>query len=179
MKLPSEKILELENCYYMPKIIRNIVSIPLLTKHGYIIEFLSNGCSIMLSNKVICSGIFNNGLLVLNDNIYLIDKKRKRENINITFLWHSRLGHISEKRISKLYKDNFLGPYDYESLGTCESCLMGKMTKTPFSGHGDRANELLKLVHTDVCGPMTTQARGGYSFSSCLLMIYQDSDMCI
>ena len=30
LKLPSEKILELENYYYMPKIIRNIISIPLL-----------------------------------------------------------------------------------------------------------------------------------------------------
>ena len=118
----------------------------------------------MLSNKIIYSGIFNNGLLVLNDNIYLIDKNRKRKNINTTFFWHIRLGHISEKRISKLYKKKFHGPYDYESLGTYESCLMGKMTKTPFSGHGDRANELLKLVHTDVCGPMTTQARGGYSY---------------
>ena len=41
---------------------------------------------------------------------------------------------------------------------------MGKMTKTPFSGHGERATELLRLIHTDVCGPMTTQARGGYSY---------------
>ena len=41
---------------------------------------------------------------------------------------------------------------------------MGKMTKTPFSGHGERTTELLGLIHTDVCGPMTTQARGGYSY---------------
>ena len=41
---------------------------------------------------------------------------------------------------------------------------MGKMTKTPFSGHGERTTELLGLVHTDVCGPMMTQARGGYSY---------------
>ena len=41
---------------------------------------------------------------------------------------------------------------------------MGKMTKTPFVGHEERANELLALVHSDVCGPMTTQARGGYFF---------------
>lgn len=38
------------------------------------------------------------------------------------------------------------------------------MTKSPFTGHGDRANELLGLIHSDVCGPMTTQARGGYSY---------------
>ena len=38
------------------------------------------------------------------------------------------------------------------------------MTKSPFTGHGERVNELLGLVHTDVCGPMTTQAREGYSY---------------
>ena len=41
---------------------------------------------------------------------------------------------------------------------------MKKMTKTPFSGHGERTSELLGLVHTDVCGPVTTEARGGYSY---------------
>ena len=70
----------------------------------------------------------------------------------------------SETRINKLYKEEFFDPYDYESLGTCESCLMGKMTKTPFSGYGERTSELLGLVHTDVYDPMTTEARGGYSY---------------
>ena len=41
---------------------------------------------------------------------------------------------------------------------------MDKMTKTPFSGHEERANELLALVYTDVCGPMITQTREGYSY---------------
>ena len=41
---------------------------------------------------------------------------------------------------------------------------MGKIIKTSFSGHEDRTNELLGLVYTDVCGPMTTQTRGGYSY---------------
>ncbi|XP_074559221.1 uncharacterized protein LOC141815202 [Curcuma longa] len=40
----------------------------------------------------------------------------------------------------------------------------GKMTKRPFSAKGNRAKEPLELVHSDVCGPMTTQARGGYEY---------------
>ena len=59
--------------------------------------------------------------------------KRKRENMNVTYLWHCRLGHISESKINKLYKEKFFDPNDYESLETYKSCLMGKMTKTPFS----------------------------------------------
>ena len=67
-------------------------------------------------------------------------------------------------RINKLYKEKFFDPYDYESLRTCESCLLDKMIKTLFIGHRERTSDILDFVHTDVCGPISTQARGGYSY---------------
>ncbi|KAL0394986.1 UNVERIFIED_CONTAM: Transposon Ty2-B Gag-Pol polyprotein [Sesamum latifolium] len=36
--------------------------------------------------------------------------------------------------------------------------------KKPFVGQSAIANSLLDLVHTDVCGPLNTLARGGYSY---------------
>ena len=56
----------------------------------------------------------------------------------------------------------FLESLDYESLDACEPCLMGKMTKTPFSGTMKRATDLLEIIHTDVCGLMSVDARGGF-----------------
>ena len=41
---------------------------------------------------------------------------------------------------------------------------MGKMTKTPSSGTMERATDLLEIIHTDVCGPMSVKARGGYHY---------------
>ena len=38
------------------------------------------------------------------------------------------------------------------------------MTKTPFTGKGERSTELLSLIHADVCRPMSTQARNGFSY---------------
>ena len=38
------------------------------------------------------------------------------------------------------------------------------MTKAPFNKINERATELLALVHTDVCGPFRTSARGGYLY---------------
>jgi hypothetical protein len=38
------------------------------------------------------------------------------------------------------------------------------MTKMPFSGFLERASDLLELIHTYVCGPMSTTARGGYQY---------------
>ena len=41
---------------------------------------------------------------------------------------------------------------------------MGKMTKTPFSDTMERATDLLEIIHTDVCGPMNVEVRGGYRY---------------
>ncbi|KAL0439346.1 UNVERIFIED_CONTAM: hypothetical protein Slati_2417600 [Sesamum latifolium] len=38
------------------------------------------------------------------------------------------------------------------------------MTKKPFVGQSAIANGLLDLVHTDVCGPLSIPARGGFSY---------------
>jgi hypothetical protein len=38
------------------------------------------------------------------------------------------------------------------------------MTKAPFPGQSERASDLLGLVHTDVCGPMSSVARGGFQY---------------
>ncbi|KAL0404225.1 UNVERIFIED_CONTAM: hypothetical protein Sradi_2063300 [Sesamum radiatum] len=44
------------------------------------------------------------------------------------------------------------------------SLAQGKMTKKPFVGQSTTANGLLDLVHTDVCGPLSIAARGGFSY---------------
>ena len=66
--------------------------------------------------------------------------------------------------MKKLHGDGLLDLFDLESFETCESCLLGKMTKTPFAKSCERASDLLELVHSDVCGPMSTTARGGYEY---------------
>ena len=104
-----------------------------------------------------------NGLLDLDrSDTHIHNNEAKRCKVNndsATYLWHYRLGHIGVKRMKKLHTDVIL-----ESLDACEPCLMGKMTKTPFSATIERATDLLEIIHTDVCGPMNTEARGGYRY---------------
>jgi hypothetical protein len=38
------------------------------------------------------------------------------------------------------------------------------MTKAPFTSQSERASDLLGLVHTDICGPMSYVARGGVQY---------------
>ena len=96
--------------------------------------------------------------------IHNIDAKRcKVNNDSATHLWHYRLGHIGVKRM-KLHKDGFSESLGYESFDACEPCLLGKMTKTPFSRTMERATDLLEIIHTDVYGPMSVDARGRYRY---------------
>ncbi|KAK1560777.1 hypothetical protein Q3G72_030819 [Acer saccharum] len=82
-------------------------------------------------------------------------RKLSKNEINL------RLGNGTIKR---LVCDGPLSDLKVDDLPTCESCLEGKMTKRTFSAKGARATECLGLIHTDVCGPMSIQARGGYEY---------------
>jgi hypothetical protein len=91
-------------------------------------------------------------------------KRARLNDLYPTFIWHCRLGHINEKHIERLHKDGLLSSFDFESFDTCESCLLGKMTKSFFTSQSERVSDLLGLVHTDVCGPMRFVARGGFQY---------------
>ena len=169
--LPSRLVLELDNCYYVPTMSRNIISISFLDKVGFSFIIKNNTYSIYYGDIFYRNAHLSNGLYILNhDNpnakaIYNIDTKRFRSNdLNTTYLWHCRLGHINEKRISKLHQDGLLHSFDFESYKVCESCFLGKMTKAPFTGHSERVDDLLGLVHSDVCGLISSTAKGGYQY---------------
>jgi hypothetical protein len=61
-------------------------------------------------------------------------------------------------------KVGLLNSFDFESFDMCESYLLGKMTKAPFTGQSERASDMLGLVHTDVRGPMSSVARGSFQY---------------
>ena len=171
LALPSGLILSLNNCYYVPAMSRNIISVACLDLDGFDFIIKNNNCSIFKRGLYYGNAYLANGLYILNieqtnqESIYNINTKRFKSNdLNETYFWHCRLGHINEKRITKLHQDGLLHSFDLESFETCESCLLGKMTKKPFTKQCERSNDLLALIHSDVCGPLSIPARGGYQY---------------
>ena len=139
-----------------------------LLQYDYSFKSENNCCSIYM-NKTFYGHTPNvNGLLNLDcrdTHIHNIDAERcKVDNNSATYLWHCRLGHIGVKRMKKLHVDGILESLDYESFDTCEPCLMGKMTKTRFAGTTERVTDLLEIIHTNVCSPMSVEARGRYRY---------------
>ena len=96
--------------------------------------------NIFYGNAPLKSGLFLLNLDCSDTHIQNIDAKRcKIDNDSATYLSHCHLGHIDVKCMKKLHVDDLL-----ESLDACKPCLMGKMTKPPFSGTMERATDLLK-----------------------------------
>ncbi|KAJ9544308.1 hypothetical protein OSB04_024015 [Centaurea solstitialis] len=168
LSLPSGLVLELDTCYYVPKMIKNVLSFDLLVDQGFYYKYDYKMISCFKNDMFYFKATPSNGLYILNlqesnNEIYHISK-RSKDIEDQTYLWHCRLGHINKKRIELLQKGGLLGTFDFKPFSNCESCLSGKMTKHPFNKDNERANDLLEIIHTDVCGPFSHEARGGYRY---------------
>ncbi|GJX04994.1 retrotransposon protein, putative, ty1-copia subclass [Tanacetum coccineum] len=172
--LPSGLVLILHNCYYAPSITRGIISVSRLYKDGFVNRFENvNSISVSRNNLIYFNAILRDDIyeIVLssfntNDSsMYDVSNKRAKPNLDSTLLWHCRLGHINKKRMVKLQHDGLLNSTDIKSLEKCVSCMSGKMARKPYSYQVERAKDLLRLIHTDVCVPFKIMSRqGAYYF---------------
>ncbi|GJT19667.1 putative RNA-directed DNA polymerase [Tanacetum coccineum] len=171
--LPSGLVLSLNNCHYAPSIIRGVVSFSCLLDLGFVHTITSNGIYVSSNGIFYFSAISVNGVfeIDMNDNvskynnnsIFSINKKRKLD-LNSSYLWHCRLAHIGKTRMQKLQREGLLESINDGSYDKCESCISGKMTKKPFNNNIERATYLLGLIHTDVCGPFRHVSMKGASY---------------
>src|SRR3954471_24566962 len=169
LSLPSGLVLVLNNCYYVPALSVNIISGSCLKRDRYSFKSDTIGCSIYKDEMFYVHAPELHGLFVLDldadvCHINNLEAKRLKSDEEHMMMWHCRLGHIGIKRMEKLHKDGLLDSLDFGSLDTCEPCLMGKMTRTPFNGIMERADVLLGIIHTDVCGPMNVPTRNGLRY---------------
>jgi hypothetical protein len=78
--------------------------------------------------------------------------------------WHGRLGHLHMDAIRSLVScSTGLDPRIAQAvIGQCEACIRGKIHRMAMPQQvTSRAQALLELVHTDVCGPMRTATLAG------------------
>ncbi|KAL0329239.1 UNVERIFIED_CONTAM: hypothetical protein Sradi_4910600 [Sesamum radiatum] len=153
--------LELKDCYFVPSMIKNIISIPLLDNVGF--EFLINkNCFyLMKDGSSHLLGKLTNGLYILqrSDWIMTAQNKRKLKNLKNAQIWHARLGHIFQDRMKRLVDSKSLEIDNLDNLPTCESCLKGMMTKKPFVGQSYALEKAARLLNI---APSKTVAQTPY-----------------
>ena len=75
--------------------------------------------------------------------------------------WHKRMGHLNMADVKRLELcADGIAISNKEIDTVCIPCCEAKQTRLPFPNSGSRANALLEIIHTDLCGPMETLSAG-------------------
>lgn len=89
LPLPSRLVLVLENCYFIPAITKNIISISCLNMNDFSINVKNNRCSFYKDEIFYGFGVLQNGIYILDteSSIMSIENKRhKNDTLNNTYL---------------------------------------------------------------------------------------------
>ena len=80
-------------------------------------------------------------------------------------LWHRRMAHLHHGALRVLREIvTRLPQFETEHQEVCRGCALKKYTKTSFSSSDNRAAGILDLIHSDVCGPMSTVSLTGHEY---------------
>lgn len=152
---------------YVPGLTANLLSVSTLVDRDFIVVFSENGCEIY--DKSACR--IKGKVLHSCENVKGVYKFKAITNASAFSapmsdefeLWHRRLAHLGASNM-KLLRDGLARGVSFQIPDKlqCKPCLKGKQTRTPFSKSGaHRASEVLELVHSDVCGPLSVASHSG------------------
>ena len=72
-------------------------------------------------------------------------------------LWHRRFGHLHYTALPRLQKMvTGMQNVSPKHEGIYKGCALGKNTKKSFPRSKSRSKGILDLIHSDICGPMSS-----------------------
>ena len=153
----------LQEVYYIPQLRSNIVSLGQLDEHGSEVLVKAGVLSIRDRERRLLAKVTRS-----RNRLYLLDLKVEQPVCLAAacteepWLWHGRFGHLSFEALGRLGKMVTGLPQIKHVDELCDSCLAGKQRRLPFPKTAKyRAQEVLQLVHGDLCGPITPATHGG------------------
>ena len=171
-KVSQPKMSVMYRVLYVPQLACNLFSVRAASSKGIFIKFGHSRCWIRGKNGKLL------GMGTMVDRLYCLDceiiqsteaatlaTKSRDSDLDV---WHYRLGHASEHTIKNMAHKQLASGITLPKqaqLSFCEGCVAGKMTRKPFWSVGEiRSKRKLRLVHSDVCGPMPTESIGGNKY---------------
>ena len=76
-----------------------------------------------------------------------------KKHVSKTELWHKRLGHVNERGLVELSKENLLCGDKVKKLDFCKPCVYGKSCRVKFNKGKQRTYRSLDYIHADLWGP--------------------------
>jgi len=132
--------------------------------------------------------IYNNYVVVgsgtLRDGLYMIDSMHSLSHfsssasfVNVvvfskcsrnietsSMLWHKHLDRISRLRIERLIKYGILVNLDFSNFDTYVDCVKGKIASKSRRQKDERSENVIELIHIDICGPIIPAILGNYRY---------------
>ncbi|KAL3609588.1 hypothetical protein D5086_000608, partial [Populus alba] len=149
---------------YVPAIKQNLVSIGQLMEKGY--TLFTKNCHLTITDYnerlIAYVKMSKNRMFPLNiqsDTIKCLSAITNSEE----WFWHLRLGHLNFTSLSMLVCKKMVKgiPHIDHPDEVCECCVLGKHHRSNFAKEINwKAKRPLKLVHTNVCGPIKPISTG-------------------
>ncbi|GJR05475.1 retrovirus-related pol polyprotein from transposon TNT 1-94 [Tanacetum coccineum] len=164
---------------YVPELDQSMLSVPQMIKNGYGVNFKNDSRCVITDSR-------DDKIATLdmeNDSYYLKLDVADASAFSVTeddsMKWHKRFGHFNYRTLQHMYTTKLVRnmPPISEVDSKCEGCELGKSRRLPFSKVGvTRATHKLEIVHSDVCGPMSTTSWSGNKYF--ILFIDDYTRMC-
>ncbi len=81
-------------------------------------------------------------------------------------LWHRRMAHLHHGALG-VWREIVTGLPEFrerEHDEVCRGCTLGKYTKAAYPRSDSRATRVLELIHSDLCGPMSSVSLRGFEY---------------
>nr|KYP49222.1 hypothetical protein KK1_029061 [Cajanus cajan] len=100
---------------------------------------------------IVSKGTKSNGMYILDGYIVTAQASIMSQTLyDKTKLWHLRLGHVSEKGLVKLGKQNLLNGDILDKLDFCDHCILGKSLKVKFETSMYVSSRPFEYVHLNL-----------------------------
>lgn len=142
---------------YVPSLESNLISVKQLTGNGLCVRFEGDSCVIKENNQTIVVAQCVDGLYSLDMSNFVVGTAFAAGFC--IHEWHVRLAHRNLADIHAM-KLQGLRIKDCRCQDQCISCLKGKMHRNPFPKESAPVENVLDVVVTDVCGPLSIESLG-------------------
>jgi hypothetical protein len=86
-------------------------------------------------------------------------------NNDLRKLRHRRMAHLHQGALRILREIVTRVPkFSIEHQEVCKGYSLGKYTKTAFPSSDNKVAGILDLIHSDVCGPMSSASLSGFEY---------------
>ena len=156
----------MKDVLYVPGLKNNLLSISGLEKKGFKVSFVDGQVLMWPKGKTIDDaiviGVKEGGLYKLKGKL---DQALVHSTINPCELWHKIFSHLHYRALPIMRKVVIDIPeLQANHEGVCKGCAQGKNAKSSFPSSDNKAKGILDIVHSDMCGPMTTTSLSGYVY---------------